>query len=104
LYGRPGVSFVGKGDGTQLGAAAEFDLSIAATTVTLAPGGSVHAPLKIAVAENFDASSCQPSAADGLRVYAPGETHSQFVADTDYTACLNASVPLMTVQAVQPGA
>jgi len=104
LYGRPGVSFVGKGDGTQLGAAAGFDTSVAATPVTLTPGGSAHAPLKIAVAENFDASSCQPSAADGLRVYAPGETHAQFIAATGYTACVNAAVPLMTVQAVQPGA
>ena len=104
LYGRPGVSFVGNGNGTQLGAAADFDTSVPAATVTLAPGGSAHAPLKITVAQNYDATECQPSASDGLRVYAPGETHAQFIATTDYTACLNASVHLLTVQAVQPGA
>ncbi len=104
LYGRPGVSFVGNGNGTQLGAAADFDTSVPAATVTLAPGGSAHAPLKISVAQNYDATECQPSASDGLRVYAPGETHAQFIATTDYTACLNASVHLLTVQAVQPGA
>lgn len=104
LYGRPGVSFVGNGNGTQLGAPADFDTSVPAATVTLAPGGSAHAPLKITVAENFDAASCQPSASDGLRVYAPGETHAQFIADTSDTACLNADVHLLTVQAVQPGA
>ena len=104
LFGRPGVSFVGNGDGTQLGAPADFDMSSAATTVTLAPGGSAHAPLKISVAENYDAASCQPSPIDGLRVYAPGETHAQFIADTSYTACINAAVHLITVQAVQPGA
>jgi len=95
---------VGDGNGTQLGAAADFDPALATTTVTLAPGGQAHAPLKIAVAENFDAADCQPSPSDGLRVYAPGETHSIFVASTDYTACVNAGVHLLTVQAIQPGA
>lgn len=103
LHGRPGVSFVGHGNGTQLGAAADFDVSVATATVTLAPGAAAHAALKITVAQNYDASTCQPSAIDGLRVYPPGETHALFVASTDYTACLSASIHLMTVQAVVPG-
>jgi len=104
LHGYPGVSFVGGGNGTQLGAAADFDPSVAVASVTLAPGGSAHAPLKIAMAGNYDAADCQPSAADGLRIYPPGETHSLFIATTDYTACLDAGVHLIMVQTVQPGA
>ena len=56
------------------------------------------------MAGNYDAADCQPSAADGLRIYPPGETHSLFIATTDYTACLDAGVHLIMVQTVQPGA
>ncbi len=42
--------------------------------------------------------------ADGLRVYAPGETHALFVPTTDLTACGSADVELITVQALLPGA
>ena len=104
LHGYPGVSFVGNGNGTQLGAAADFDSSVAATTLNIAPGASVHAPLKIANAQNFDAAACQPSPIDGIRVYPPGETHSIFIASTAYTACVNASTHLLTVQVLQAGA
>jgi hypothetical protein len=102
LQGWPGVSFVGNGDGTQLGAAAELDRSSARATVTLAPGASAHAPLRIVVAENYPAQTCQPTVANGLRIYPPGETHSLFIATAEYTACLDSSVQLMSVQAIQP--
>ncbi|MCB2175406.1 MAG: DUF4232 domain-containing protein [Actinomycetales bacterium] len=104
LQGWPGVSLVGDGDGTQLGAAGDFDRSSPHGTVTLDPGGSAHAPLKIAQAANYDAATCDPQTADGLRVYPPGETHSLFVASTDLTACRSDSVHLITVQALLPGA
>lgn len=104
LQGWPGVSFVGEGNGTQLGAAGDFDRSSPHGTVTLDPGGSAHAPLKIAHAENYSAGTCDPVTADGLRVYPPGETRSLFVASTDLTACRSDSVHLITVQALLPGA
>ncbi len=97
------MSFVGDGNGTQIGAAADFDPSVAIATITLAPGASAHAPLKITIAENYDAAACQPSATDGLRVYPPGETHAMFIPSTDYTGCLDASVHLLTVQAIVAG-
>jgi hypothetical protein len=104
LQGWPGVSFVGDGNGTQLGAAGDFDRNSPHGTVTLDPGGAAHAPLKIANAMNYDATTCDPQTADGLRVYPPGETHSLFVASTDLTACRSDSVHLITVQALLPGA
>lgn len=104
LQGWPGVSFVGDGNGTQLGAAGDFDRSSPHGTVTLEPGGAAHAPLRIANALNYDPSACDPVQADGLRVYPPGETNALFVADPGLTACRSGVQHLITVQALLPGA
>ncbi|QKE83683.1 DUF4232 domain-containing protein [Arthrobacter sp. NEB 688] len=77
LDGFPGVSFVGKGDGTQLGAAAERTGS--ARTVTLAPGRSTTSLLQVANAGSYPQRSCAPTTADGFRVYPPGSTEAAFV-------------------------
>ena len=103
LQGWPGVSFVGDGNGTQLGAAGVLDYAAPHGTVTLAPGGTAHAPLRITVAENYDAAACDPVTADGLRIYPPGETHSLFIPNTDYTACRSSDIQLISVQALLPG-
>ena len=97
LHGFPGVSFVGKGNGTQLGAAADWDTSKAIVQNTLQPNAVVVANLKIALAANYDSSECQPLAADGLRVYPPHSTESAFVQTSNLTACQNNSVHLLTV-------
>lgn len=105
VKGYPGVSFVGSGNGTQLGAAASRDAGgIAITTLTLAHGESAHSQLNITVAGNYDPTTCKPKAADGLRIYPPDETHSLFIASTTYTACQNASIVLIQVRPLQAGA
>jgi len=105
VTGYPGVSFVGNGNGTQLGAPAARDAGgIAITTLTLAPGAAAHAQLDIVNAGNFDASTCNPKAADGLRVYPPDDTSALFVAATGFTACQNASVIVIHVRPLQAGA
>ena len=105
VRGYPGVSFVGNGNGTQLGAAATREAAgITITTLTLAPGQSAHSQLSITVAGNYDPTTCKPKAADGLRVYPPDETHSLFIASTTYTACQNASIVLIQVRPLQAGA
>jgi hypothetical protein len=103
LQGWPGVSFVGDGNGTQLGAAAQFDRSAPHPTVTLQPGGSAQAPLLITQAMNYPEADCQPQQADGFRVYPPGSTEALFVKDADYTACKSESITLLTVGALVPG-
>ncbi|WP_223691628.1 DUF4232 domain-containing protein [Leifsonia poae] len=100
LQGWPGVSFVGDGNGTQLGKAAEFDRSTPHATVTLSPGGSVQAPLRITQALNYSTDDCKPQQADGFRVYPPGSTESLFVKDADVTACTSTSISLLTVGAL----
>ena len=105
VKGYPGVSFVGNGNGTQLGAAASRQAAgITITTLTLAPGQSAHSQLSITVAGNYDPTTCKPKAADGLRVYPPDETHSLVIASTAYTACQNASIVLIQVRPLQAGA
>jgi hypothetical protein len=84
LRGFPGVSFV-DGDGHQLGAAASRD-GRAISAVTLDPGGSVGASLRIVNVQNYDAADCQPTAASGLRVYPPGERAALFIEQT-FQAC-----------------
>lgn len=103
LQGWPGVSFVGDGDGTQIGASATLDRSSPHGSVTLAPGASAHANLSVANAQNFD-EGCEQTTADGLRVYPPGEKRSLFVQNDKLTllACANPDDELLDVQAFQP--
>jgi hypothetical protein len=105
LTGYPGVSFVGNGNGSQLGTAATRETGgIAITTLTLAPGAAAHAQLNITMAGNYDAATCKPKTADGLRVYPPDETNSVFVATTTYTACQSTTIVLIVVRPLQAGA
>jgi hypothetical protein len=103
LQGWPGVSFVGDGNGTQLGAAAQFDRSTPHPTVVLQPGGTAQAPLRITQALNYPEADCAPKQADGFRVYPPGATESLFVKDASVTACTKDSVSLLTVGALVAG-
>lgn len=105
LQGWPGVSFVGKGNGTQLGAPATFDRSSAHGTVTIASGGVAHASVMVADASAF--GDCHVVTADGFRVYPPGSKASLFVADgtLNLSACTNLSTAQLQlqVQAMQSG-
>lgn len=100
LQGWPGVSFVGNGNGTQLGNPADFDRSTPHATVVLQPGGTAQAPLKIVQAMNYPEADCKPQKADGFRVYPPGSTESLFVKDDNVTACTTTTVTLLTVGAL----
>ncbi|ROS52636.1 DUF4232 domain-containing protein [Frigoribacterium sp. PhB24] len=102
LQGWPGVSFVGDGNGTQIGASAVLDRSTAHETHTLAPGGEVQTIVRIAQTGNYDTDECRPQATDGFRVYPPGSLESIFVpaSGSSYEACSNAQVQQMTVGAL----
>lgn len=99
VQGWPGVSFVGGGDGTQIGAPATLDRSAPHPTVSLAPGSTAVAPLKVTRAENVPSSDCSPVTPEGFRVYPPGSEQSLFVAATSYTACRSSDTQLLSVQA-----
>jgi hypothetical protein len=101
LYGYPGVSFV-TASGGQVGAAATEDPVYPRQLVTLAPGSTAHAELQVLDAHNYPPSTCSPVAVHRLKVFPPGQTSALYVA-VSATGCLNPSVPVLTVQTVQPG-
>lgn len=88
LRGTPGVSVVGNGTGTQLGAAAER-IETGVKTLTLAVGETVAAPLKVVNigTDGGPLDGCTVKQGDGYRVYPPHSTKSVFVADTKSVAC-----------------
>jgi hypothetical protein len=103
LQGWPGVSFVGDGDGEQLGAAGTLDRLSPNDPVTLDPGSAAQAVVQVANAEDYG-EECGQTEAGGFRVYPPGEKRSLFVQSDDMTltACTNAEDELLDVQAFQP--
>jgi hypothetical protein len=104
MYGYPGVSFVtaGGGAGRQIGAAALRTTSFTKLAVRLAPGGSAHAWLKVSVAANYPASTCDPVPAGWLKVYPPQETVAGYVSQT-FSACDSANAPLLAILPVRAG-
>jgi hypothetical protein len=104
LYGYPGVSFVTTpaSAGRQIGAAARRGSAFPKVTVTLAPGQTAHAWLKVAEAGNYPSSTCRPATAGGLRVYPPGQTAAGYVSHR-FSACSSASAALLTVLPVRSG-
>jgi hypothetical protein len=101
LYGYPGISFV-TAAGVQVGAAATEDPTYPRQLVTLTPGDTVHAELRITDALNYPSSTCHPVAVHRLKIFPPGQTGALFLAQTA-TACSNTAVPILAVQTIQPG-
>jgi hypothetical protein len=97
MTGWPGVSYVGSGNGTQIGAPA--DRTGSATVISVKPGAVAEAQLKESAAGNLDAD-CIITPADGLRVYAPNTKAAVFVAHT-VEACAAPSKHLMTIGPVR---
>jgi hypothetical protein len=104
MYGYPGVSFVtaASGAGRQIGAAALRSTAFTKLAVRLAPGASAHAWLKVTVAANYPASTCDPVTADWLKVYPPEETVAGYVSQT-FSACGSADAPLLAILPIRAG-
>lgn len=101
LHGFPGVSLVGTGDGSQLGAPATRE-DVPAETVELQPGDTATAALRITRAENFEAGSCGLVPADGLRIYPPGDTEAAFVELDSISGCVSENIELLSIKPVRP--
>jgi hypothetical protein len=94
--GYGGVSYVGHGDGTQIGAAADRDPGTVRSYV-LRPGHRLVSPLSETVAGNYPKRRCRPAHVKGFRVYVPNATRAQFVAHPT-TGCRNRAIHLMSHQ------
>ncbi|MFJ9315657.1 DUF4232 domain-containing protein [Pimelobacter simplex] len=92
-----GVSYVGGGDGSQIGAPARRVDAGHVLTLTLEPGEAAVQVLRETRAENYSRADCDPVAVDGLRVYPPNETHSLYAAHPT-TGCASRSIELLEVE------
>lgn len=105
LRGAPGVSVVGDGNGTQIGAAADQSTAVVPGTVELAPGGRAVATLQ---ASNIGrdggpwGDACPVVSGDGYRVYPPHSVDAIFVPVAGLSAC-NSDVVWLHISAVQAG-
>jgi Protein of unknown function (DUF4232) len=102
LYGYPGVSFVtARSGGSQIGLAATESTTTPRRLVTLAPGATGNALLRIVQAGNYPASKCRPVTAHWLRIYPPNQTTPAYLAYTAQTC--SKPVNILSVSVVQPG-
>jgi Domain of unknown function (DUF4232) len=98
LHGFPGVSAVRS---RQLGSPAGRDRTHPPRTVTLAPGHTAHAILRIVNVLNCPASRCRPVAAAGLRVYPPNQRAAREIPFA-FRACSRRGPVYLSVTAVEP--
>jgi hypothetical protein len=101
LFGYPGVSAIRAGH--QVGSAAGRDHSHPSTLLTLAPGSTVHVILQVTDVGNFSPSSCKPTQAFALRVYAPGDYSAKQVPFT-FGACGKSGPVFLHVSSTIAGA
>ncbi|MGH3263305.1 MAG: DUF4232 domain-containing protein [Trebonia sp.] len=102
LYGYPGVSL---GTGTpfsQVGAAGARSTTTPPAAVTLAPGHTANALLRVVQAGNYPSATCSPTATTTLRIYPPNETTPIYL-PFKATGCASSSVKLLTIGVMQPG-
>jgi len=92
--GYGGLSYVGNGDGTQIGAAATRDPGKVRSYV-VRPGQRLVSGVDAVVAANYPVKRCRPAHVDGFRVYVPNSTTSQYVAHAT-RGCRNPKIHLLS--------
>jgi hypothetical protein len=102
LYGYPGVSFVTRVGGRQIGIPATENPTKPRKLITLAPGQAGHAELQVVNAENYPPADCGMVTAHWLKLYPPNQTAPLYASFTAQ-ACTKPRT-ILTVQTVQPGA
>ncbi len=103
MYGYPGVSLAGGTPVTQVGMAASRSAVAGPTVVTLAPGQTANALLRITQALNYPRAKCSPAKTTYLQIYPPNQTTPIYLAYSS-TGCSSNSVNLLTIGVVQAGA
>jgi hypothetical protein len=93
VQGYGGLSYVGGGNGTQVGAPADRTPSPTPKTV-LQPGDKVRSAVSETSTAPYPKNVCHPKKVDGFRVYVPDETHAFFIPHPT-TGCANPQVHLL---------
>jgi hypothetical protein len=102
LFGYPGVSLASGTPVTQVGAAASRTTDTAARLVTLGPGQTANALLRIVEAGNYSAATCTPTTTTYLQIYPPNQTTPIYLGYKS-TGCASASVKLLSISVVTAG-
>jgi hypothetical protein len=97
VRGYGGLSYVGGGNGSQVGAAADRTPGHK-PKVVLEPREAVRSAVVETSYAPYPQAKCQPRPVDGFRVYVPDETRSQFV-EHETTGCANPDVHLLAHKA-----
>lgn len=92
--GYGGISYVGNGDGTQIGHPAVRRDRGAVRSFMVRPWQRLRSPLDEVTARNFPHHTCRPTHVDGFRVYVPNATTSQYVVHPTL-GCRNGHVHLL---------
>jgi hypothetical protein len=103
LYGYPGVSLGTGMPFNQVGAAASRSTTASPTVITLSPGQTANALLRVTQALNYPSAKCAPTKTSYLRIYPPNQTTAIYLTYAA-TGCTSTSVNLLTIGVVQAGA
>jgi hypothetical protein len=92
--GYGGISYVGDGNGTQIGAPAVRIDGQQVATYVVKPGQRLRSPIDEVDALNYSRHRCRPRHVDGFRVYVPNATLSQYVVHPT-VGCRNQHIALI---------
>ncbi|MGH3170236.1 MAG: DUF4232 domain-containing protein [Trebonia sp.] len=101
LYGYPGVSLRDSSFG-QIGAAAVRGTTTAPSVVTLAPGATGNAVLRMTDPGVYSPGTCHQATSSYLMIYPPNQTESYELPFKEPT-CSNSSIKMLTVNVVAKG-
>jgi hypothetical protein len=101
LYGYPGVSLT-TAAGTQIGAAATRDAASAPRLVTLAPGATANAELRMTDPSVYSVGKCQPTTSAFLKIYPPNQTQPVQISFKGAT-CASSSIKMLSIGVVTAG-
>jgi hypothetical protein len=87
---------------TQVGAAASRSTATAAAVVTLAPGQTGNALLRITQALNYPSATCSPAPTTYLQIYPPDQFTPLYLAYKT-TGCAKTSVNLLSIGVITTG-
>jgi hypothetical protein len=102
LFGYPGVSLAGGSPIAQIGAAASRSTATAASVVTLAPGETGNALLRVTQALNYPSATCSPAATTYLQIYPPDQFTPIYL-PYKTTGCSKTAVNLLSVSVITAG-
>ena len=101
LYGYPGVSLT-TASGAQIGAAAARNAASAPRLVTLAPGATANAELRLTDSSVYPTGRCQPTTSAYLKIYPPNQTQPVQISFKGST-CASSSIKMLQIGVVTAG-